>query len=158
MIVAITTSTTTTTTASSTIDMTTTTKNTATMMATHSFKLPNFNPTKSEIWVMMAEDAFAIHKITNEQRKMLGIRIALTQELRALTAHQWTPNTADTYNKLVSYLRKYGARSDVHKVRAIVAKRPIGDKTPTEHIHSQRLEFGSKPEILRSLDVFSRTT
>ena len=68
---AITTSTTTTTTASSTTDMTTTTTNTATMMATHSFKLPTFTPTQAEIWVMMAEDAFEIHKIPNEQRKML---------------------------------------------------------------------------------------
>ena len=34
---------------------------------------------------MMDEVAFAIHEITNEQRKMLQIRIALTQELRSLT-------------------------------------------------------------------------
>ena len=142
---AITTSTTTTTTASSTTDMTTTTTNTAMMMATHSFKLPTFPPTQEEIWVTMA---FAIHKITNQQRKMLEIRIALTEELRALTAHLWTPTTADPYNKLVSYLRKYGARSDVQKMRAMVAKRPIGDKTPTEHLHSLLLEFGSKSEIL----------
>ena len=87
---------------------TTTTTNTATMMDTHSFKLPTFTPTQAEIWVMMAEDDFAMHKITNEQRKKLEIRIAQIQELRALTPHLWKPNTADPYNKLVSYLRKYG--------------------------------------------------
>ena len=89
---------------------------------------------------------------------MLKIRIALTQELQALTAHRWTPNTADPNNKRVSYLRKCGARSDVEKMRAMGAKRPIGDKTTTEHLHSLRLEFGSKPETLsKYLDVFSRS-
>ena len=30
----------------------------------------------------------------------------------------------------------------------MVAKRLIGDKTPTEHLHALRLEFGTKPETL----------
>ena len=30
----------------------------------------------------------------------------------------------------------------------MVGKRPIGDKTPTEHLHALRLEFGTKPETL----------
>ena len=77
----ITTSTTTTTTASSTSDVTTSMTNTAMMMSTHFFQLPNFTPTQAEIWVTISEDAFAIPKITNEQGKMLEICIVLTQEL-----------------------------------------------------------------------------
>ena len=30
----------------------------------------------------------------------------------------------------------------------MVAKRPIVDRTPTEHLHALRLEFGTKPETL----------
>ena len=33
-------------------------------------------------------------------------------------------------------------------MRVMVAKRRIGDKIPTEHLHSLRLEFESKLEIL----------
>ena len=97
----------------------------------------------------MAEDEFTIHKITDEQRKMLEIRIALTQQLRALTAHLYDSSTVtDAYNKLVDYLRKYRARSDVEEMRAMVAKRTIGDKTITEHLHALRLQFGTKPATL----------
>ena len=40
---------------------------------------------------------------------------------------------------------------DVQKLRAMVAKRPIGDKIPTEHLHALCLEFGTKPETLTLL-------
>ena len=33
----------------------------------------------------------------------------------------------------------------------MVAKRPIGDKIPTEHLHALCLEFGTKPETLTLL-------
>ena len=33
----------------------------------------------------------------------------------------------------------------------MVAKRPIGDKIPTEHLYAVRLEFGTKPETLSLL-------
>ena len=85
------------------------------MMSTHYFKLPTFTPTQAEIWDTMWLKMLLQHirfffkrvnfinnnvilnsdQITNEQREMLKVRIALTQELRAVTAHLWTPNTAD---------------------------------------------------------------
>ena len=43
-----------------------------------SFKLPIFMPTQVEIWVAMAEDAFAVHNITDNRCKMLEIHMALT--------------------------------------------------------------------------------
>ena len=87
----------------------------------------------------MVEDAFNVHGITNNRRKMLEIRMALTQEVHALTAHLTTGHTDADYVKLTTYLRKYGTRTEVQKLRAMVAKRPIGDKTPTEHLHALRL-------------------
>ena len=79
---------------------------------------------------------------------MLEILMALTQEGRALTAHLTTGYTNDDYKKLTMYLQKYRTCTDVQKLRAMVAKRPIGDKTPTEYLHALRLEFGTKPETL----------
>ena len=99
----------------------------------------------------MVEDSFGVHNITDNRRKMLEIRTALTQEVRALTAHLTTGHSDMDYEKLTTYLRKYGTRTDVQKLRAMVAKRPIGDKTPTEHLHALRLEFGTKPEALNLL-------
>ena len=99
----------------------------------------------------MAENAFSIHNITDNRRKMLEIQMALTQEVRALTTHLATGQTNDDYDRFTAYLRKYGARTDVQKLRAMVAKRPIGDKIPTEHLHALCLEFGTKPETLTLL-------
>ncbi len=127
-----------------------TSTNTTTTMAS-SFKLPLFTPTQPDIWVKLVEDAFRIHKITNNGRKMLEIRMALTQEVRALTAHLTDGDTVADYAKLTAFLRNYGSRSDVQKLRAMVAKRPIGDKTPIEHLYALRLEFGTKPETLPNL-------
>ena len=76
---------------------------------------------------------------------MLEIRMALTQEVRALTAHLTTGHTNDDYKKLTTYLHKYSTCTDMQKLRAMVAKGPIGDKTPMEHRHALRLEFGTKP-------------
>ena len=47
----------------------------------------------------MVEDAFTVHGITHNRRKMLEIRMALTQEVRALTAHLTTGHTEDDYKK-----------------------------------------------------------
>ena len=96
----------------------------------------------------MAEEAFAVHKITDNRRKMLELRMALTQEVRALTAYLTAGYTDADYDKLATYLRKYGTRTDVQKLRAMVAKRPIGDKTPSEHLQALRIEFGTKPDTL----------
>ena len=74
--------------------------------------------------------------------------MALTQEVCVLTAHLTTGHTEDDYKRLTAYLRKYGTCTDVQKLRAMVAKRPIGDRTPTEHLHALRLEFGTKPKTL----------
>ena len=106
-----------------------------------SFKLPTFTPTQAEIWV-------TIHNITDNHRKMLEIRMALTQEVCARIAQITTGHTNNDYVKLTTYLRKYDTRTDVQKLRAMVAKRPMGDKTPTEHLHALRLEFVTKPETL----------
>ena len=122
------------------------TNTTSTM--SHAFKIPLFTPMQPDIWVTMVEDAFAIHKITDNRYKMHEIRMALTQEVRALTTHLTTGHTNADYAKLTTYLRNYGSRSDVQKLRAMVAKRPLGDKTPTEHLHALRAEFGTKPETL----------
>ena len=110
------------------------------------FKIPTFTPTQSEIWVDMVQDAFTIHGITDEKRKMLEIRMALTQELRALTAHITAEGVPDAYIKLVTYLKKYGARTEVEKMRAMVSKRPIGDRTPVAHLQALRVEFGGTPQ------------
>ena len=99
----------------------------------------------------MVEDAFTVHNLTDNRRKMLEVRMALTQEVRSLTAHLTTGYSNDDYNKLTTYLRKYGTRTDVQKLRAMVAKRPIGDKTPTEYLHTLRHEFGMEPETLATL-------
>ena len=77
--------------------------------------------------------------------------MALTQEVQALTAHLTTGHTDNDYLKLTTYLRKYGTCTDLQKLRAMVAKRTMGDKTPTEHLHALHLEFGTKPETLRLL-------
>ena len=116
-----------------------------------SFKLPLFTPTQAEIWVTMVEDTFAIHKITDNRRKMLEIHMALTQEVRALTAHLTMGHTDNDYERLTTYLHKYGTCTDVQKLRAMVARRPIRDKIPTEHLHALHLEFGTKPETLTLL-------
>ena len=97
------------------------------------------------------EDAFVVHGITDNQHKMLEIRMALPQEELALTAHLPTGHTVQDYEKLTTYLPKYGSRSDVQKLRAIVARRPIGDKSQTEHLHALRLKFGTKPKTLTLL-------
>ena len=39
-----------------------------------SFKLHTFTLSQTEIWVAMAEDAFTVHKITDEQRKNVRIK------------------------------------------------------------------------------------
>ena len=96
----------------------------------------------------MAEEPFAVHNITDNRRKMLEIRMALSQEVRALTAHLATGFTNDEYKKLTTFLSKYGTHTEVQKLRTMVAKRPIGDKTPTEHVHALCLEFETKPETL----------
>ena len=106
-------------------------------------------PTEVEIWV-----TFAVHNITDNRRKMLEIRMALTQEVHALTANLTIGHTNQDYVKLTAYLRKYGIHTDVQKLRAKVAKRPIWDKTPSEHLHALRLEFGIKPETLTLLGIF----
>ena len=66
------------------------------------------NTVQAEIWVTMVEDAFTVHNVTDNRRKMLEIRMALTQEVRALTAHLTTGHTDNDYLKLTTYLRKYG--------------------------------------------------
>ena len=68
-----------------------------------------------------------------------------------LTAHLATGQTNQEYERFINYLRRYGVRTDVQKLRAMVAKRPIGDKIPTEHLHALRIEFGTKPETLSFL-------
>ena len=108
-------------------------------------------PTQAKIWVTMAEDAFDVHNITDNRKRMLEIRMALTQEVRALTAHLTMGHSNEDFKKFTIYLKKYGTRTDVQKLRAMVAKRPIGDKTPTEHLHALRLEFGTKPYTLALL-------
>ena len=118
---------------------------------TSSFKLPIFTPTQTEIWVNIAENVFTVHNITDNGRKMLEIQIAITQEVHALTVHLAMGQTDTDYNRFTMYLRKYGTRTDVQKPTAMVAKRPIGDKIPTEHLHALRLEFGTKPETLTLL-------
>ena len=112
-----------------------------------SFKLPTFMPTQAEIWVTMVEDAFTIHNISDNRRKMLEIRMALTQEVRALTVHLTTAYT----KKLTDYRRKYGTKTDVQKMRATVTKRPISDKTPMEYLYALPLEIGTNPETLPQL-------
>ena len=77
--------------------------------------------------------------------------MALTQEVHDLTAHLTTSHMNHDCAKLTAYLRKYGTRTDVQKLRAMVAKRPIRDKTSWEHLHALRLEFGTKPETLTLL-------
>ena len=62
-----------------------------------SFKRPIFTPTQAEIWVAKTEDAFAVHNITDNRRKMLEIRMALTQEVRALTAPLTMGHSDDDY-------------------------------------------------------------
>ena len=74
--------------------------------------------------------------------------MALTQEVQALSAHLTTAYTNDDYKKLTDFLRKYCTKTDVQKMRAMVAKRPIGDKTPTEHLHALQIEFGTNPQTL----------
>lgn len=71
--------------------------------------------------------------------------------MRALTAHLTTGHSDEDYEKLTTYLCKYGTSTDVQKLMDMVAKRPIRDKTPTEHLHALRLEFRTKPETLTPL-------
>ena len=78
----------------------------------------------------MGYDTFAVYNITDNRHKMFEIRMALTQEVRALTAHLTVGHTNQDYAKLTAYLRNYGSLTDVQKLRSMVAKRPIGDKTP----------------------------
>ena len=100
-----------------------------------SFKLPLFTPTEAEIWVNMVEDTFMVYNITDNRSKMLEIRMALTQEVHALMAQLTTGHSDDAYQKLTTYLRKYGTSTDMQKLRRVmVAKRPFWDKTPTEHL------------------------
>ena len=84
----------------------------------------------------------------------MKVRIAITQELRAQTAHFCNATTADAYNKMINYQRKYGALPDILKMRAMVTKLPIGDKSHTEHLHALRLEFGTKPDTVSILRHF----
>ena len=48
----------------------------------------------------MVEDAFAVHGITNNRRKMLEIRMALTQEVRPLKDHLATGHNDKTMRNL----------------------------------------------------------
>ena len=114
----------------------------------HSFKLTPFTPQQAAYWVGLAERAFTLHGITCERRKMLEITIALNQELRALTQHIAEDDTASAYLRLLAYLRRYGAKSQVEQDRAMLASRPLGDKRPSEHLHSLRVEFGTRPDRL----------
>ena len=75
----------------------------------------------------MVENSFAVHNITDNRHKMLEIQMALTQEVCALTAHLAMGQTDDDFDRFTTYLRKYGARTDVQKLRAMVAKWPIED-------------------------------
>ena len=119
--------------------------------AIRSFKIPTFTPLQAEIWVDMVVDAFVIHGITDKKRRMVEIRMALTQELRALTAHYHTPGVLDAYDKLVAYLRKYGVKMEVEEMRAMVAKCPMGTSTPTAHLQALKIEFGTAAESMHML-------
>ena len=57
----------------------------------------------------MADNAFTVHNITDNRRKMLEIQMALTQEVCVLTAHLAMGQTDTDYNRFTMYLRKYGA-------------------------------------------------
>ena len=119
--------------------------------AVRSFKIPTFTPLQAEIWVDMVEDAFVIHGITDKKQRMVEIRMALTQEFRALTAHIHAPGVSDAYDKLVAYLRKYGVKTEVKKMRAMVAKCPMGNSTPTAHLQALKIEFGTAAETMPML-------
>ena len=110
-------------------------------------RLPVFTPNQADIWVDMVEDSFLIHRIEDIRRRMLEIRMALTPELRSLTAHMTSQPTNNSYIKLISYLRRYNARSEIQKTRALIVKRPIGKKMPTIHLQALREEFGNEDNI-----------
>ena len=76
--------------------------------------------------------------------------MALSQEVRALSAHLTTAYTNDNYKKLTDFLRKYGTKTDVQKMRAMVAKRPIGDKTPNGAFACITNRIRDKPSDLAS--------
>ena len=105
-------------------------------------RLPLFTPNQADIWVDMVEDSFLIHGIKDLKRRMLEIRMALTPELRSLTAHMTSQPTNNSYIKLMSYLRRYNSRNEIQKTRALIVKRPIGKSTPSMHLHALREEFG----------------
>ena len=48
-------------------------------------------------------NAFAVHNITENRRKMLEIQMVLTQEVRALTAHLATGQTDQEYGRFINY-------------------------------------------------------
>ena len=71
-------------------------------------------PTQAEIWVNMAENAFTVHNITDNRRKMLEIQMTLTQEVRALTAHLATGQTDTDHNRFTTYLRNGRSKTKGH--------------------------------------------
>ena len=79
--------------------------------------------------------------------------MALTLEVCALMAHLTMGYcySDEDFQRLATYLRKYGTPTEVQKLRAMVAKRPIGDKTPTEHLQVLSIKFGTKPKTLTLL-------
>ena len=55
--------------------------------------------------------------------------------------------TNNSYIRLMNYLRRYNARSEIQKTRALTVKQPIGINTPTMHLHALREEFRNGESI-----------
>ena len=51
--------------------------------------------------------------------------MALTQEVRALTVHLATGQTDANYNRFTTYLRKYGARTDIHSAVLLASEKLV---------------------------------
>ena len=79
-------------------------------------RLPVFNPAQADIWVDKVDDSFLIHRIKDLRRQMLEICIALTPELRSLTAHMTSQPMNNSY---IRWWTAYDVTTHIVKFRKL---------------------------------------
>ena len=120
-------------------------------MAPLTFVLPPYQAGAETSWLKVIEHAFRTYQVTNEDRKIHHLLSALPAEIQGLCTHLLDPSVDDRYAKLLEIISSQNKITDSQRLKQLIGKEPIGDRTPTQFLHHLRKLQGEDGDANSSL-------
>ena len=104
-------------------------------MAPLTFVLPPYQAGAETSWLKVIEHAFRTYQVTNEDRKIHQLLLALSAEIQGLCTHLLDPSVNERYAKLLELILSQNQVADSQRLKQLIGEELIGKRSPTQLLH-----------------------